>query len=160
MQGLKLFHISKGAPGYHSALHNLGQQGERKLRQIAKFMGPTCVLSAADGAHVDPMNLAIRGVVVQWPVVVKVGQASYCTHYISGYKKSLTLECNLIATGMAGEKYLPFSRSRFEIAPCHEKYLEHNFHISIIQLHASPFKTQLPFLNERKKELMKTWIRT
>ena len=30
--------------------------------QIAKFMGPTWVLSAPDGPHVGPMNLAIRGV--------------------------------------------------------------------------------------------------
>ena len=28
--------------------------------QIAKYMGPTCVLSAPDGPHVGPMNLAIR----------------------------------------------------------------------------------------------------
>ena len=28
--------------------------------QIAKFMGPTWVLSSADGPHVGPMNLAIR----------------------------------------------------------------------------------------------------
>ena len=31
------------------------------LSQIAKFMGPTWVLSAPDGPHVGPMNLAIRG---------------------------------------------------------------------------------------------------
>ena len=32
--------------------------------QIAKFMGPTWVLSAPDGPHVGPMNLAIRGWVI------------------------------------------------------------------------------------------------
>ena len=31
-----------------------------KFGQIAKFMGPTWVLSAPDGPHVGPMNLAIR----------------------------------------------------------------------------------------------------
>ena len=30
--------------------------------QIAKFMGPTWVLSAPDGTHIGPMNLAITGV--------------------------------------------------------------------------------------------------
>ena len=29
--------------------------------QIAKFMGPTWVMSAPNGPHVGPMNLAIRG---------------------------------------------------------------------------------------------------
>ena len=30
------------------------------ITQIAKYMGPTWVLSAPDGSHVGPMNLAIR----------------------------------------------------------------------------------------------------
>ena len=30
------------------------------MTQITKFMGPTGVLSAPDGSHVDPMNLAFR----------------------------------------------------------------------------------------------------
>ena len=30
-------------------------------------MGPTWVLSAPDGPHVGPMNLAIRGVLFEWP---------------------------------------------------------------------------------------------
>ena len=34
--------------------------GFRKLPQIAKYMGLTWVLSAPDGPHVGPMNLAIR----------------------------------------------------------------------------------------------------
>ena len=33
---------------------------EISYTQIAKFMGPTWVLSAPDGPHVGPMNLAIR----------------------------------------------------------------------------------------------------
>ena len=32
------------------------------LLQIARFMGATWVLSAPDGPHVDPMNLAIRDI--------------------------------------------------------------------------------------------------
>ena len=31
-----------------------------RISQIAKFMGPTWVLSASDGPHVGPMNLVIR----------------------------------------------------------------------------------------------------
>ena len=33
------------------------------ISQIAKFMRPTWVLSAPDGPHVGPMNLAIRGII-------------------------------------------------------------------------------------------------
>ena len=35
------------------------------VSQIAKFMGPTWVLSAPDGPHVGPMNLAIRDIIPQ-----------------------------------------------------------------------------------------------
>ena len=56
-----------GYRGLSLGLRMLTQGGQDKMAaiflttQTAKFMGPTWVMSAPDGPHVGPMNLAIRG---------------------------------------------------------------------------------------------------
>ena len=62
--------------------------------QIAKFMGPTWVLSAPDGPHVSPMNLAIRDCMTE----------EACTAYHIIYKYHIDIlvqDCsNFIALAM------------------------------------------------------------
>ena len=60
--------------------------------QIARFMGPTWVLSAPDGPHVGPMNLAIQPNMQQlWAVFIMVilavitGFMRFVTSHSSGF---------------------------------------------------------------------------
>ena len=45
---------------WHAYFHTIRSVPDSKVHEAN--MGPTCVLSAPDGQHVGPMNLAIRGV--------------------------------------------------------------------------------------------------
>ena len=75
MPGLKLIHVDERGPRcliqqntYLTPKPETPQmlQGSPDNKVHGTIMGPTWALSAPDGPHVGPMNLAIRGVEVSW----------------------------------------------------------------------------------------------
>ena len=88
-----------------------GWVNNREAAQIAKFMGPTWVLSAPGGPHVSPMNIAIR--VVNWNAMAPIKMSG--THFT---KDVWAHDWNLVKILFDMIRTWKFQSLRSEICTC------------------------------------------